>query len=122
VAAVHKSENKNPDFTLYCIWSVRSALEADKTGSHSDVAVAAAAMWFIFASPTLHELSSQKKSFEGRMAAAGPAFADQDWKGFSLPRWQTWIERLRELQDHVSDSVTKQLVQQALESAGKVSR
>jgi hypothetical protein len=97
-------------------------LEADKASSPSDVAVAAAAAWFIFAAPTLHELSSQKKSFDGRIAAAGAAFADQDWKGFSLPRWQAWVDRLRELQDHVSDGVTKQLVQQALESAGKVSR
>jgi hypothetical protein len=122
VAAVHKSDTETPDFTLYCIWSVRSALEADKASSPSDVAVAAAAVWFIFAAPTLHELSTQKKAFDGRIAAAGPAFADQDWKGFSIPRWQAWVERLRNLQDHVSDGVTKQLVQQALESADKASR
>jgi hypothetical protein len=122
VSSVHKSGAESPDFTLYCIWSLRSALETAKTESPSDVAVAAAAVWFIFAAPTIHKLSSQEKSFEGRLAAGGPAFSDREWKGFSTSRWQAWVERLRELQSSVSDNVSKQLVQQALDAAGKVSK
>jgi hypothetical protein len=122
VSSIHKSGAESPDLTLYCIWSLRSALETANTESPSDVAVAAAAVWFIFAAPTIHKLSSQEKSFEGRLAAGGPAFSDREWKGFSTSRWQAWVERLRELQGSVSDNVSKQLVQQALDAAGKVSK
>lgn len=65
VVAAHSESNDHPDFSLYCIWTVRQALEEEK---FCDVAVAAAAVWFIYAAPTIRDFSRKHKSFDGKVA------------------------------------------------------
>lgn len=87
-----------------------------------EVSVAAAATWFVFAAPTIADLCRQGKSFEGKVAKGGFAFQDQGWTGFSSDRWHAWEQRLKDVQSRVSDKVTKDLVQQAIEAIGEVGK
>lgn len=122
MAATHSKSNGKPDFSLYCIWTVRSGLEEDLE-MVPEVSVAAASTWFVFAAPAIADLCRQGKSFEGKMAKGGFSFQDQGWTGFSSERWHAWESKLKDVQSRVSDKSTKDLVGQAIEAmseAGKV--
>lgn len=87
----------------------------------SKAALSAAAVWFIFAAKELHAWSRTGKTFDGKFAAPGPAFADKDWRGYCAERWQIWTDTLRKSVDAVKDDEgTKQLVQRAIEAVEKV--
>lgn len=119
VAAAQSKANGKPDFSLYCIWTVRNGLEEDLE-MVPEVAVAAASAWFVFAARTIAELCREGKSFEGKIAKGGFNFQDQGWTGFSSDRWRAWESRLKEVQGRVSDKTTKELVEQAIEAIGEV--
>lgn len=121
MAAAHSKANGKPDFSLYCIWTVRDGLEEDLE-MVTEVSIAAASTWFVFAAPTIAELCRQGKSFEGKMAKGGFSFQDQGWTGFSQARWQAWEQKLKEVQSRVSDKSTKELVEQAIEAMSEVGK
>lgn len=75
------------DFSLYAIWTLRSAYEQNETDA---TAVEAAKMWFLYAKEAMEKLSHDGKSFEGPIAKAGEKYADRDWKGFSEERLVVW--------------------------------
>ncbi|KAI7286984.1 hypothetical protein KC345_g845 [Hortaea werneckii] len=115
VSAARAREADKPDLSLYCIWTLRMALETE--GQPSNVALSAAAVWFICAASTIWEFCVQSKSFDGKVAKPGPRSKDQEWRGFTKERWQTWMQRLTsELEGQISDGVTKQMVDQALQA------
>lgn len=118
VSAAHTETSDKPDFSLYCIWTVRAALEQPASTSVPDVAVEAAALWFINAAAAIGDFSSQNKSFQGKVAAPGPLFKDKNWTGFSEDRWNVWTARFNELQPSLASDQAKQLVAQALDVMG----
>lgn len=114
VASLHSSAVDRPDYSLFCIWTIRTALEDQN--EPSDVAVAAAAVWLMCAAPALWDYSHQSKSFDGKVARPGPLFKDQDWIGFSEARWSSWRQRLHDVKPKVSSEATGALVQQAIDA------
>ncbi|KAI7158607.1 hypothetical protein KC349_g4723 [Hortaea werneckii] len=112
VSAAHAREADKPDLSLYCIWTLRMALETEE--QPSNVSLSAAAVWLIYAAPTIWEFCMQGKTFDGKVAKPGPRSSDMEWRGFTSERWETWMQRLiSELDGQVSDGVTKQMVAQA---------
>lgn len=75
------------DFSLYAIWTMRSAYEKNEADA---AAVEAAKIWFVYAKEAMEKLSRNGKSFEGPIAKAGEKYADRDWKGFSEERLAVW--------------------------------
>lgn len=120
VSAAHTKANGNPDFSLYCIWTVRDALE-EELEVVPEVAIAAASTWFVFAAPTIAELCRQGKSFEGKVAKGGFVFQDRGWTGFSSDRWRAWEQKLKDAQSRVSDKTTAELLEQAIKAVNEVS-
>ncbi|SMR48742.1 unnamed protein product [Zymoseptoria tritici ST99CH_3D1] len=118
VAAAESKSNGKPDFSLYCIWTVRDGLEEDLE-MVPDFSIAAAATWFVFAAPTIKKFCREEKSFEGKMAKGGFEFQERGWTGFSEERWQVWEERLKVAEGRVKDESTKELVQQALKAVAE---
>lgn len=113
LASSYRQSRDDLGLSLFCIWTVRMALEQEQT---SDVAAAAASAWFVYAGPVIKQLCQQDKTFDGKVAKPGAARADQSWRGFSQDRWQIWAQRLAELQGLVSDDSARQLVEQACEA------
>jgi hypothetical protein len=101
-----------PDYSLFCIWTIRTALE--NQDQPSKVAISAAAVWLIYASSPVWDFSQQSKAFEGKVAAPGSLFKDQSWTGFSTTRWDAWVQMLEDLRATLSEGSSAQLVQQAL--------
>ncbi|KAI7083711.1 Transaldolase [Hortaea werneckii] len=113
VSAAHAREADEPDLSLYCVWTLRMALETE--AQPSNVSLSAAAVWLIYAAPTIWHFCLQGKTFDGKVAKPGPRAKDQEWRGFTRERWQAWMQRLiSELEGQISDGVTKQMVDQAL--------
>ncbi|KAG4426225.1 hypothetical protein IFR04_000691 [Cadophora malorum] len=75
------------DFSLYAIWTLRSAYEKSETDA---AAVEAAKIWFVYAEEAMEKLSHDEKSFEGPIAKAGEKYADREWKGFNEKRLAVW--------------------------------
>ncbi|KAF2159395.1 hypothetical protein M409DRAFT_71062 [Zasmidium cellare ATCC 36951] len=116
-ASAHSKTNDNPDLSLFGFWALRQAFEEQNV---SDVAIAAAAAWFVYAAPTIYDFSQKSKSFDGKVAKPGSAFSDQSWTGFSQDRWQVWTKKLSELQGRVSNNTASQLVEQAQVAIGEI--
>lgn len=76
------------DFSLYCIWTVREALEQQEQAP--EVAVQTATIWFIYAAPTIWSFCQEQKSFDGKLAKPGPEFSSREWRGFEKDRWTSW--------------------------------
>ena len=85
----------------------------------SGVAVAAAAVWFIYTASTMWDYCAQEKSFDGKVAVPGQLFNDQSWTGFTKDRWKAWAQRLEDLEGSISDEKTLKLVQEAKSAMGK---
>lgn len=81
------------DFSLYAIWTMRSAFEGNE--SDNDAAVEAARMWFKYAADTIERLSHEGKTFEGPVAKGGEKYRDKKWTGFSDERLSLWRDALR---------------------------
>jgi hypothetical protein len=75
------------DFSLYAIWTMRTAFEGDEIPeSH----VEAAKVWFLYAEETMERLSREEKTFDGKVAVGGDRFKDKEWRGFSAERLEVW--------------------------------
>ena len=85
------------ELSLFGLWTIRTALEEQEQTDR--VALDAAALWFVHASPALRDLCQQGKTFDGKVAKPGFVFKDESWRGFSMDRWQAWEKRLREVSD-----------------------
>ncbi|RMY26067.1 hypothetical protein D0867_00295 [Hortaea werneckii] len=96
MSSAHAKEADMPDMSLYCIWTLRMVLEIEE--QPSNVSLSATAVWFIPAAP---------------VAKPGSRSNDQERRGFTRDRWQTWMQRLSELDGQISDATTKQMVEQA---------
>ncbi|KAF2770671.1 hypothetical protein EJ03DRAFT_310272 [Teratosphaeria nubilosa] len=111
LAAVHESEKDTPDVSLFAIWSIRTALEDQE--EPESTALAAAAVWLVYAAGALRGLSAEGKSFDGKSAKPGALFKDESWNGFCKERWNAWGQRLAKLKEKVGDQKIKQLVESA---------
>lgn len=107
------------DYSLYGIWSLRSALEEERENlpgkTTIDASVGAAAAWILYAGPTLKGLSDSNKTYSGKVAKPGSKFKDQDWRGYNNDRWQLWKKELAQAKSLVQDDSIERLVQQASE-------
>ena len=106
--------NDDLGLALFGIWAIREALEEGKKAP--DAALAAAAVWFVYAGSTLWKYSREGKTFDGKVAKPGSAFQDNEWRGFSQARWGAWQEKLNDAQGQVFDTTAVDLVQQAIEA------
>ena len=108
------------DFSLYGIWSLRSALEEELSNlpgkTTIDASVGAAAVWILYAGPALKGLSESEKSFSGKVAKPGFNCKDKEWRGYTKDRWQLWTENLAQTEDMVQDGGIKELVKKAVET------
>lgn len=106
------------DYSLYGIWSLRSALEEDLSvlpaKTTSDASIGAAAVWMIYAGPTLKGLSGSDKTYSGKAARAGFKYKDQEWRGYNKDRWEAWTKEFSQAKDLVQDDSTRELVEKAL--------
>jgi hypothetical protein len=108
-----------PDYSLFSIWTIRTALEDQD--QPSDVSIAAAAVWLMYASPAIWDFSQQSKSFDGKVAAPGALFKDQNWTGFSQARWDTWTQKLSNLKAATPTGNSVDLIEQALDAMSSAS-
>lgn len=75
------------DYSLYAIWSLRSAFEgAEMDPAHAE----AGKVWFLYAKDIIEQLSQEEKSFEGKLAAPGSKYSEKEWVGFSPDRLGIW--------------------------------
>ena len=118
VASIHSSAVDKPDYSDFCIWTVRTALEEQE--HPPDISVEAAAVWFIYAAAAMWDFCERDKSFEGKVAAPGALFKDRNWTGFSEDRWQAWAQRLDDLQDSTVDGSTAAFVQDAIAAMKRI--
>ena len=100
---------KDPfDYSLYALWTLRTALEdtppKDAPAGRVAAAVRLAEIWIQFAGDALKKLSAKKLPFEGNMGNPGDKYADRDWKGFNEDRWAVWMEGLEKVK---KDDATK---------------
>lgn len=106
------------DFSLYGVWSLRSALEEDLSvlpaKTTSDASIGAAAVWILYAGPTLKGLSGSGKTYSGKAARAGFKYKDQEWRGYNKDRWEAWTKEFAQAKDLVQDDSIKELVEEAL--------
>ena len=112
ISSLHSSAIDRPDYSLFGIWTIRTALEDQE--QPDDAAVEAAAVWLMYTASAMWDFSQQSKSFDGKVAAPGSLFKDQNWTGFSESRWNAWLQRLDDLKATSSSEGNAQLVQQAL--------
>lgn len=113
VTAVQDKGQSTPDFSLYGIWTIRMALE-EKIPSHT--AIEAAAVWFIYAAPSIHQMSLESKTLDGKVAKPGALCKDRDWRGFCQSRWADWTRQMKELQKSEDSDEVSGLVAEALEA------
>ncbi|KAI5200168.1 hypothetical protein E4T39_05828 [Aureobasidium subglaciale] len=127
-AAVNEHGGERPgynalDYSLYGIWSLRSALEEDLSNlpgkTTVDASLGAAAVWILYAGATLKGLSDSEKSFSGKVAKPGFNCKDKEWRGFTKDRWQLWAKELAQAKDKVQDEGIKGLVKKAAEAMGQ---
>jgi hypothetical protein len=76
------------DYSLYALWTLRSACEG--VGEAASADVDAARLWFVYARDVIETLSHGEKAFEGKIAVAGDKFVDRDWRGFNDQRLEIW--------------------------------
>jgi hypothetical protein len=119
VSSIHSSAVDRHDYSLFCIWTIRTALEENE--QPSEVAVAVAAVWMIFGTSAIWKFSEESKSFDRKVAATGPLFKDQDWAGFSESRWDAWLQRFGDLKAALSSEGSAQLAPQALDAMSSAS-
>ncbi|KAH8669728.1 hypothetical protein BGZ60DRAFT_528200 [Tricladium varicosporioides] len=81
------------DFSLYAIWTLRSAFEGSNEASAADID--AAKIWFKYAKDKIEELSHGRKSFEGPVARGGDKYRNKGWKGFTNERLAVWLAALQ---------------------------
>lgn len=75
------------DFSLYAIWTMRSAFEGNEP---TDEAAEAAKVWFLYAGDVIERLSEEGKSFDGMIAKPGEKFREKAWRGFCVERLGVW--------------------------------
>ncbi|KAH0357006.1 hypothetical protein KCU81_g203, partial [Aureobasidium melanogenum] len=96
------------DYSLYGIWSLRSALEEDWENlpgeNTTDASVGAAAVWLAYAGPTLKGLSDSNKTYSGKVAKPGSKFKDEEWRGYTKDRWLSWKKELTQAKSLVQDN------------------
>ncbi|KAI4739904.1 hypothetical protein E4T50_09647 [Aureobasidium sp. EXF-12298] len=108
------------DYSLYGLWSLRSAFEEDLSNLPAkttiDASVGAAAVWILYAGPTLKGLSDSNKTYSGKVAKPGFKCKDQEWRGYTKDRWQVWTKELAQAKDLVQDDSIQELVEKAVEA------
>ena len=114
VASLHTGHQKEPDYSLFCIWTVRTALEQE--GEVTNIAIKAAAVWFMYGAAAIWDLTTRQKSFDGEVAKPGSVEKGKSWTGFSEERWTAWVRRFARLQNSISDKMTAELVGKALQA------
>ena len=119
VAQLHSSAVDRPDYSLFCIWTIRTALEDQDQAS--DVSIAAAAIWLIYASRAIWDFSQQSKSFDGKVAAPGASYTGLDWTGFSRARWDLWLQKLMVSKAATPTGSKVALIEQALDAMSSAS-
>ncbi len=80
------------DFSLYAIWTMRSAFEDNEP---TVATVEAAKVWFKYSEDTIERLSHEEKKFQGPVARGGDKYRENKWSGFSDERLTLWREPLR---------------------------
>lgn len=81
------------DFSLYAIWTLRSALEGTEKAPSVDED--AAKVWLTYAKDIIERLSQEEKTFDGKMAKGGDKYKDRDWRGFNAQRLEIWQAALQ---------------------------
>ncbi|OBT97215.1 hypothetical protein VE01_04624 [Pseudogymnoascus verrucosus] len=81
------------DFSMFGLWTLRSAFEG--TGEASSADVDAAKVWFEYAEDVLTKLSNEGKSFPAKVGAGGGSYADKGWTGFNPDRLKVWQAALQ---------------------------
>ncbi|KFY21738.1 hypothetical protein V493_07159 [Pseudogymnoascus sp. VKM F-4281 (FW-2241)] len=81
------------DFSMFGLWTLRSAFEGTNEPSPADVD--AANVWFEYAEDVLTKLSKEGKSFPAKVGAGGGSYADKEWTGFNPQRLEVWQAALR---------------------------
>jgi len=108
------------DYSLYGVWSLRSALEEDLSNlpakTTSDASIGAAAVWMLYAGPTLKGLSDSDKTYSGKVARSGFKYKDHEWRGYTKDRWEAWTKELTQAKGLVQDDSIKELVERALKA------
>ncbi|KAH6847181.1 hypothetical protein B0I37DRAFT_374428 [Chaetomium sp. MPI-CAGE-AT-0009] len=98
----------NPlDFSLFGLWAMRDAFEADG-GVGSEAAVRLAALWVRFAGARLRKLSADGHELSAKLGVSRGKYADRGWKGFNEERWKAWGEELKVAQASLGSDATLQ--------------
>ncbi|KAK1985876.1 hypothetical protein LZ30DRAFT_778786 [Colletotrichum cereale] len=105
------------DFSLYGLWTLRTAFEEEHPAD-ADVAAAVrqAYLWINYSGDALQKLSAKNRDFDGKSGKAGAKFGDREWKGLNEERWGAWTEAFASAQTSLGDDAVKGLAGKAAES------
>ncbi|KAK3676836.1 hypothetical protein LTR78_003040 [Recurvomyces mirabilis] len=102
VATSHSQSQDKPDLSLYCIWTVRTALE-DSDDQPEHAALSAGSLCSINAAPAIWNLCGQEATFDGKLAKPRSQYGSDKWRGFTRDRWRSWNKKLRGFQGQISN-------------------
>jgi len=105
------------DFSLYGIWTLRTALEDPSPEKKVAPAASlkAAAVWMVYASRALRDRSVNEQAYDGKTAREGESLRGKEWRGCSKERWAIWSEQLSSAREKCEDSETVGLVGKAIQ-------
>lgn len=118
LSSSHGHQKTGPDFSLFGLWTIRTALE--EHDRPSIISIEAAAVWFVSAAPPLFKLCKDEKSFDGKKARAGSRFQDKAWTGFSIERWRAWATAFSDFHGQGLSKRGEALVTQASRNMGQL--
>ncbi|EFQ30863.1 hypothetical protein CGRA01v4_12931 [Colletotrichum graminicola] len=105
------------DFSLYGLWTLRTAFEEEHpAGADVAAAVRQASLWITYSGDALQKLSAKNRNFDAKSGKAGAKFADRDWKGLNEERWNAWAEAFASAHASLGDEEVKRLAAKAAES------
>ncbi|WYZ43993.1 hypothetical protein EsH8_VII_000429 [Colletotrichum jinshuiense] len=105
------------DFSLYGLWTLRTAFEEEHPAdADTAAAVRQAYLWIIYSGDALQKLSAKDREFDGKTAKAGGKFGDREWKGLNDERWGVWADAFAAAQASLSDAEVKSLAGKAAET------
>lgn len=103
------------DFSLFALWSMRSAFEEDG-GADSETAVKLAALWVRFAGEHLRKLSADGERLPQNCGLPGSKYAECGWRGYNNDRWKAWTDELKVAQSKLAPDETIQAASELMDT------
>ena len=116
------SPSDSLDFSLYGIWTLRTALEDQnpETKMPPPHSIVAACVWMVYASAAMWDRSATEHVYNGKTAREGTTLRGKEWRGYSKERWELWRLIFMQIWERYEEGNVKELVEKALQEMARV--